>query len=233
MSCAFKTWFKRQLHHLPHLYGWSESHMSASPPLLISRQKLRLRKSFQVVSATRMHLDALPSIEKAVIEHAFPDLLPGQKFDRCVPHSVLGIAQRDGRLWVATVSGQAAGFALVERRGDFALLSELGVVPPQRHRGLGSALVARAVRWACLNRFQSLGLTVASLGRSQVPFYARLGFRQLEDSGCCPVLDHELACQASAGMRGVVAMRLHLCHGPEVAPTGNVAAVSVACLQDG
>ncbi|UDM50402.1 GNAT family N-acetyltransferase [Cupriavidus sp. MP-37] len=155
-------------------------------------------------------LPRLPDIELAAAA-LFPEGdLPALLRLVSTPEPALAAAQREGRLWVAEHGGEVAGFALASRRGACGYLDEMDVHPDHGRRGIGRALVGTVQEWARAGGLRSLGLTTFAHLRWNAPFYASMGFRQLEDSELCPLLSEALAAQRAAGLRQRVAMRQEL-----------------------
>lgn len=55
-------------------------------------------------------------------------------------------------------------------------LSDLGVSPPHRRRGIGEQLVAACERWTCARGYEKLYLKVEKKNVAAVGFYASLGY---------------------------------------------------------
>ncbi|SOZ36622.1 GNAT family N-acetyltransferase [Cupriavidus neocaledonicus] len=152
-------------------------------------------------------LPRLPDIELAAAA-LFPEVdLPALLRLVSTPALALAAAQREGRLWVAEHGGEVAGFALASRHGACGYLDEMDVHPDHGRRGIGRALVGTVQDWARAGGLRSLGLTTFAHLRWNAPFYASMGFRQLQDSELCPLLAQALANQRAAGLRQRVAMR--------------------------
>lgn len=101
-----------------------------------------------------------------------------------------------GLLWVA-VDGHDApvGFAYVEIIGGQPHLDELDVHPDHGRRGIGTALVRTLIEWAGSRGYASVTLTTFRDVPWNMPFYARLGFREQDDTaltaGVRKVVDSE------------------------------------------
>ncbi len=93
-----------------------------------------------------------------------------------------------GRLFVAEVAGRAVGFALLEEVDGLPHLEELSVHPEHGRRGLGGRLLELVCAWAARHAPAITLSTFRELAWNG-PFYARHGFRVLEE--------HEL----TAGLR--------------------------------
>ncbi len=95
-------------------------------------------------------------------------------------------AQAAGLLWVASADRRPVGFALAERRDDQLYLAELSVHPAHGRKGLGRALVAEVCRAAQERRLLPVTLSTFRTPPWNAPFYARLGFQELDQSAFRP-----------------------------------------------
>jgi GNAT superfamily N-acetyltransferase len=129
--------------------------------------------------ATPADLPVLPAIEETACglfeeipaTAALPlVLMPEEDFET---------AQRQGRLWVATVSDLPVGFALVELVDGLAHLEELDVLPAHGRRGIGTRLVRAVCDWARDTGLPGVTLCTFRDVPWNAPFYERLGFRVL------------------------------------------------------
>jgi GNAT superfamily N-acetyltransferase len=75
----------------------------------------------------------------------------------------------------------AVGFACVEVIDGLAHLWQLSVLPEHARRGIGSALLQAVCDWAADNGYAAVTLTTFRDVAWNGPFYARHGFRALED----------------------------------------------------
>jgi GNAT superfamily N-acetyltransferase len=81
---------------------------------------------------------------------------------------------------VLVVGEPPVGFARLEVVDGQAHLEQLAVHPDQARRGLGTALVQAAVTWAGEQGFTSMTLTTFRDVAWNGPFYARLGFVEVD-----------------------------------------------------
>lgn len=142
--------------------------------------------------ATAADLPFLPEIEVAAgllfLEYAAALGLDEVLLQTAKPLEELRQAQAGGLLWVATdAADRPVGFALTVELDGQLHLEELDVHPSQGRRGLGTALV-RTVSAAARQRGQAVTLSTFREVPWNAPFYARLGFRQLEESELTPGL---------------------------------------------
>jgi len=167
--------------------------------------------SYPIRLATAEDLPALPGIERAAAALFPPEDLPPALRARTLPEPDLRGAQREGRLWVAQAGdGTIAGFALASLSATCAYLDEMDVHPAHARRGIGRALVQAVADWARGRGLASLGLTTFAHLPWNAPFYARLGFVELNTDTLCPELSAALAHEAALGLRRRVAMRIAL-----------------------
>jgi ribosomal-protein-alanine N-acetyltransferase len=83
-------------------------------------------------------------------------------------------------VFVAEISGDAAGFVICFRRGDYGYISVVGVVPEHRRRGIASALVGRAVGYLRSLGVHAVRIDVYVDAPAAVATYRSLGFRVYE-----------------------------------------------------
>ncbi len=88
-----------------------------------------------------------------------------------------------GTLWLAVVAGEVVGYALVESDPDLGWLEVVAVDPAHRGRGIGAALVARALLADGVGPGRAAGLTVSSRNGAALRLYGRLGFQRRAETG--------------------------------------------------
>ena len=130
--------------------------------------------------ATLGDLPALDAIETRAAE-LYRGLVPDEVTQDNVPEAIHRAAAAAGRLFVAESSdGSLVGFALVVLLADGgAHLEELDVLPEHGRRGVGTALIEAACRWAKVNGHTGLTLTTYRDVAFNAPLYLRRGFRIL------------------------------------------------------
>jgi GNAT superfamily N-acetyltransferase len=152
-----------------------------------------------------------------VIERAAARLFAGQNLGTFSLDDVRDLAtheaaQREGMLWVAARGDMPVGFAIASRIAGEPHLLELDVHPDHGRRGLGAKLVAAVVAWARAEGAPSITLSTFRDVPWNAPFYARLGFRAIEepdlDAAHRALLDREEAMGLPRHRR--VVMRLSL-----------------------
>jgi GNAT superfamily N-acetyltransferase len=99
-----------------------------------------------------------------------------------------------GQAAAVFVSGRPAqGFACVDIVDGLAHLWQLSVLPSFGRRGIGRALVRAVCDWAGSNGYPAVTLTTFRDVPWNAPFYARLGFRAMDElpPGLQAIRDHE------------------------------------------
>jgi GNAT superfamily N-acetyltransferase len=97
---------------------------------------------------------------------------------------------------VVLVTGTpAVGFACVEIVDEVAHIWQLSTHPRASRQGRGRALVGAVCDWARANGYRAVTLTTFRDVPWNGPFYARLGFRAIDDltPGLLAIRDHERA----------------------------------------
>lgn len=106
-----------------------------------------------------------------------------------------------GRIWVAaTQDGTVVGFAAVGTVDGQAYLYELDVHPAHGRRGLGRRLIAAAVSGARVVGQTALRLSTFRDIAWNAPYYAGLGFRELNEAEIGPGLAAERRAEGAAGL---------------------------------
>jgi GNAT superfamily N-acetyltransferase len=103
--------------------------------------------------------------------------------DDPLPLDFLREQQRLGLVWVAADDqGRPVGFAATRELDGALHIEEIAVHPAHGRRGLGKRLIETLCDWA---RGQGFGAVTLSTFRDvpwNAPYYARIGFRVLEES---------------------------------------------------
>ena len=121
----------------------------------------------------------------AAIELAAAKLLAGHAPESVLAQatslSELQEAYSRGHLWVALIEGLPIGFAHIEvLEPETAHLKEIDVHPEHGRRGIGARLVTAVCDWATSAGHEAVTLTTFRDVRWNMPFYAKLGFIEIE-----------------------------------------------------
>jgi GNAT superfamily N-acetyltransferase len=116
------------------------------------------------------------------------------------------IAQQDDLLWVALEDDAPVGFAHLKLLEPNAVhLQELDVHPAHGRRGIGTRLVTAVCTWAGESGHGAVTLTTFRDVPWNMPFYARLGFAEIQAAAISEalrsILDHEVRSGLDAGRR--------------------------------
>jgi GNAT superfamily N-acetyltransferase len=159
------------------------------------------------------HTDAasLPDVERSAGEsfRTLPDLA-WIADDDVGSADVYPARIAEGTLWIAEVLAEIAGFLSAQRFDNELHIWELAVAQPFQRRGLGRLLLDAAQRHARHNELDALTLTTFRQVAWNALFYARYGFRLLDDVGTGPRLTGLLRREAAHGLPDRCAMRLPL-----------------------
>jgi GNAT superfamily N-acetyltransferase len=91
-------------------------------------------------------------------------------------------SRQAGRLWVtADDSDHPTGFVLVKLVDGAAHIEQVSVHPDHQGRGLGRALIDHVDSWAAGQGLPALTLTTFRDVPWNGPYYARLGFQELDE----------------------------------------------------
>jgi GNAT superfamily N-acetyltransferase len=118
------------------------------------------------------------------------------------PESVEALAEyaNDGRAWVITDDDVPVGYAIVDIVDGLAHLEQLSVLPDHGRKGLGAALLAHVSAWAQKQPLDAVTLTTFRDIPWNAPFYAKHGFRVLDDAEIGPELRDLRALEARHGL---------------------------------
>jgi GNAT superfamily N-acetyltransferase len=155
---------------------------------------------YSIRGARPRDVRALAAIERAgatLLEGHAPEAVLNETTDE----NELLAAQAEGRLWVALVDDVPVGFALVVMLGNgLAHLEEIDVDPRHGQRGRGTALVRSVCEWASGSGHSEVTLTTFRALPWNMPFYHRLGFREIPTDQLSPALDTVVQDEAARGL---------------------------------
>jgi GNAT superfamily N-acetyltransferase len=127
--------------------------------------------------------------------------MPEVADDEPLPLDELARHQRDGRVWVAVDGDDRPVTYLVAEHVDGNVhIEQVSVHPDWARRRLGRALVDRAARYAEQIGAPALTLTTFRDVPWNAPYYARCGFRVLDEPEWTPGLREVRAREAAHGL---------------------------------
>jgi GNAT superfamily N-acetyltransferase len=166
---------------------------------------------------------ALGAIERAAASmlegHA-----PEEVIEEVTEDSEFLEAQRAGLLWVGLFDDEPVGFALVSMLGHgLPHLEEIDVHPQHGRRGIGAALVRAVCEWASRVGHVEVTLTTFRSLPWNMPFYTRLGFREVPPDELSPELCAVVEDETARGLdpAGRVVMRYRTDTGAVVTREGD------------
>jgi len=118
--------------------------------------------------------------------------------DEPLPLEELDQYRRDDRAWVAVDDGDVPAAYLIADMVDGSLhIEQVSVHPRAARRGIGRLLLEHAAAYAAARGISGLTLTTFAEVPWNAPYYARCGFRVLDESELSPgmraVRDREIA----------------------------------------
>lgn len=154
---------------------------------------IRLARPDELTRLTEIELDAFATLADA--------RGAGDEAAHVLPQDVLRQSLDDDLLFVAADgSNRPIGFlAGVERDGTL-YINEVDVARAWQRRGVGRRLMATAIETARASRLLGATLTTDRFIPFNAPFYARLGFVEIEESDLLPLLRQTLAQEVAHGM---------------------------------
>ncbi|MFE9857564.1 GNAT family N-acetyltransferase [Streptomyces sp. NPDC005780] len=151
--------------------------------------------------ARRSDLPLLQDIERAAGEPFRTLGMSCVADDDPPPLDLLDRYRTAGRAWVtAGPDDRPLGYLIADPVDGAAHIEQVSVHPSAARRGLGSALIDRAGVWAGHEGLTALTLTTFTHVPWNAPYYARLGFRVLTESGLTDGLRKIRAEEAEHGL---------------------------------
>jgi GNAT superfamily N-acetyltransferase len=155
-------------------------------------------------------LAALPAIERAAAAQFRDSAYPAMA-DADLASEQINLA--DEQVWLAVDQhDRPIAFAIAHPLDACMYLHELDVAPEYARRGIGRRLIEKAADWARDNGYPALTLSTFRSVPWNAPYYARLGFRTLDETTLPPGLQAVRQAEAAAGLPVAerVCMRLDL-----------------------
>ncbi|MDP5317087.1 GNAT family N-acetyltransferase [Streptomyces poriferorum] len=151
--------------------------------------------------AHRSDLPLLQDIERAAGESFRTLGMSCVADDDPPPLELLDGYRTAGRAWVTTgPDGRPLGYLIADPVDGAGHIEQVSIHPSAARRGLGSALIDRAGAWAAHEGLTALTLTTFTHVPWNAPYYARLGFRALTESGLTDGLRRIRAEEAEHGL---------------------------------
>jgi predicted N-acetyltransferase YhbS len=105
------------------------------------------------------------------------------------------------QVWVAVDQAETViGYAIANKVDDTLYLQQIDVEPSHGRRGIGSELVRTVCAWAKRHGYQVVSLSTFREVPWNAPFYAKLGFRMLDESELSPGFQQIRLQEAKAGL---------------------------------
>ncbi|MDF3066890.1 MAG: hypothetical protein K0R38_2491 [Polyangiaceae bacterium] len=159
-----------------------------------------MRPTYRISAARSQDLPFLPVIQLAASALLAP-YAPESVLSETTSERRFREALQGGRLWVALTGETPVGFAHVELLpSGLPHLEELGVHPSHGRQGLGTRLVTAVCDWADRQRYAELTLTTFRDAPFNMPFYARLGFKELSPADLRAELSRLVEAEAERGL---------------------------------
>lgn len=151
--------------------------------------------------ATPADLPLLREVERAAGE-AFRDLgMADVADDEPLGTTELEVFQEDGRAWVAADAGdRPVAYLLLAVVDGAAHVEQVSVHPVHARLGLGRSLIDLAEGWAAARGMTQLTLTTYAEVPWNAPYYARLGFVELDGAALGPGLSRLRDDEAARGL---------------------------------
>jgi len=108
--------------------------------------------------------------------------------------------QSDGRAWIADVDGRVVGYVLAEVVDGNGHIEEVSVDPAFGRKGIGRALIERAVEWAAACGHPAVTLTTFRDVPWNAPFYRRCRFVDMAEDELGPEMRAKRTTEAGYGL---------------------------------
>jgi len=139
----------------------------------------------------------LPAVERAAAQRFEPYLqrleISAELLEGLTPIRFLQRSQHNQQLWVAVPNNasnpQPVGFIVTKHLPNSSFVVELSVHPDHGRRGVGSALIEACCTGALTKGVKQVTLTTFRYVPWNIPFYKRLGFRQLAAEKWSPEIE--------------------------------------------
>lgn len=151
--------------------------------------------------ARRSELNWLETIEIDATSALVEAGVPFPNGIHATPRHLLEAALSESLLFVATdEDDRPIGFLAAHERDNGLYVGEIDVLRNWQHRGIGRALMRKAIDEARTRKLWGAMLTTERFIPFNAPFYATLGFREVSDAAVPPALAQVLATDVSNGV---------------------------------
>jgi GNAT superfamily N-acetyltransferase len=163
-----------------------------------SRLKLRENDPMRIRAATQGDLVVMQDIERAAGSWFREVGMPEIAEDEPLSLEELARYRQDDRAWVAADdAGVVAAYLIADIVDGSVHIEQVSVHPRVARRKVGRMLLEHAAAYAAARGIRALTLTTFAEVPWNAPYYARCGFRLLDDSELSPgmraVKDREIA----------------------------------------
>jgi predicted N-acetyltransferase YhbS len=156
--------------------------------------------SWTIRAAKPDELDALTAIERDAAISLIEAGVPLPDAGSATPLDVLAQARAEGLLFVAVdADDRPVGFLICGEQDGALYIGELDVVRTWQRRGIGRALVEKALEEVRSRRLWGAMLTTDRFAAFNAPFYASFGFSEPAPADMPVSLAATLAEEAAAG----------------------------------
>lgn len=172
--------------------------------------------SYTIRTARFDELPGIQEIERRAATRLGPVGLPAAMDLPIHPIEAWRTHCEQGRLFVAADEhDRPVAFVVFETAGDDVHLEEIDVEPEHAGQGLGRRLIQAVIEWAKSREFRQVTLTTFRDIPFNAPFYARLGFRIVDEGTEFARLSHLRQAERQNGFEIAprVAMALDLTTG--------------------
>lgn len=170
---------------------------------MLLSQEFAVLPGYTIRLAEDADIRVLPAVERAAAQRFLPYLdrleISAALLEGLSPISFLRRSQREQQLWVAVPNDEPTsppvGFVVTKFLHRSCFIVELSVHPDYGRRGMGSALIEACCMDALARGVRQVTLTTFRYVPWNIPFYQRLGFRQLQAAQWSPeisaIVQHE------------------------------------------
>jgi N-acetylglutamate synthase-like GNAT family acetyltransferase len=157
--------------------------------------------------ASPEELVSLEAVERLAATRFDDEVVTAALEKNTVPLRQLQVAHAAGLVWVAVAEDRAiVGFLMAEPMGERLHITEIGVIPARGRQGIGGLLLAAVRLHAQEANYSGVSLTTFATVPWNAPFFAKHGFRPLQESELGALLSARMAQERSLGLVDRIAM---------------------------